>query len=683
MRPLDQMLSPMITNRAHILTQALDKNDIYLIEKIKKQKVDVINQRLSPSEVDLVRPEIVESWIRSYNYGLDLYNYNYGPVLDQSVLKELLRKKELLLTAADPYIHQLETVLAESQCIILLSDEKGAMLRVIEGRREVLEKQNRRFQLVPGSVWNEETVGTCAHGLSMILGTPMQISGPEHYCETYDQIFCSSAPIFDVNNNMAGTLSFVSPSFRQQSAHSLGLVVCMAWAVQKEFQLALNNELLNVTMEAADEAVITFNLSGIIIKANITAKKILGHITKDLVGMHIDSVLGNQPLIKSVMESGKPVIDTVIEIENWNQKLQLRSAQPIKDQYGNKFGCVLTFKKIDRTRKTGSNLNESDARFTFDKIIGSSLQCINSVNIAKHVARLDANILLQGESGTGKEVYAQAIHNESRPGGPFIAINCAAIPTTLIESELFGYEAGAFTGAERQGRPGKIELANGGTLFLDEIGDMPLELQPVLLRVLQEKKVMRVGGSRYQPVDFRLIAATNKNLADLVNNDQFREDLYYRLEVFKIGIPPLRERGADIVQLAKYFIDSVAEKQQIPAPALSNQTILRLLQYGWPGNVRQLENAMLFAVNMASSGIIEPEDLPAAISGLENIKFIPENKPPENLLTIKELEKVTIMQTLIQTGNNVSETANLLGMSRSTLYRKIKDYGLLDDIRVN
>lgn len=288
---------------------------------------------------------------------------------------------------------------------------------------------------------------------------------------------------------------------------------------------------------------------------------------------------------------------------------------------------------------------------------------------------MDFNILIQGESGTGKDVYAQAVHNESRPDGPFVAVNCAAILRTLIESELFGYEGGAFTGAERQGRPGKIELANNGTLFLDEIGDMPLELQPVLLRVLEEKQVMRVGSNRYIPVDFRLITATNKNLLELVENGDFRQDLYYRLKVLEVNIPPLRARGQDILLLAQHFVEKIARQKNNSAPVLSDLAIIYLLKYDWPGNVRQLENAMFYAVTVCKGNIIKPEDLPAEILEKLNIAE-PANSTnnADNKLSMQDVEKVMIINALKQTENNVSEAAKLLKMSRSTLYRKIKLY---------
>ncbi len=226
--------------------------------------------------------------------------------------------------------------------------------------------------------------------------------------------------------------------------------------------------------------------------------------------------------------------------------------------------------------------------------MGESHVFKRTVTLAERFAKSPENILLIGESGTGKELFAQAIHNVYCPQGPFMAVNCAAMPRELIESELFGYEGGSFTGAERAGRPGKIELAHGGTLFLDEIGDMPLELQAVLLRTLEDKQVMRVGGSRYKKVDFRLIAATNKSLLTMVRENQFREDLYFRISVLAIDIPPLRERNDDISLLSNFFVENYCRKMGWNIPEITPLAQSRINSYGWPGNVRQLQNAMIY-----------------------------------------------------------------------------------------
>lgn len=671
---LEHALSPMIRNRS-ILNNPFEPQDIELIRQIKELKLEVINGRIDKGSISLLRPEIVDSWIRSFGYGLNVFDYNYAPALERHALQQRCQEKSALLESSEPFIHQLAAMLADSECIILLSDEKGSMLRVLEGTKKLAD-QNQRFKLVPGSIWNEETVGTCAHAICLIHGIPMQICGPEHYCEKYDDIFCSAAPIFDGNQNLAGTLSIVSPSFLQQNAHSLGLVVSMAWAIQKEFQLVFNRALLNVTMDSANQGVLTINRNGIITQANAIARSfftpLLDH---DLTGMPYKTVLGQLHFIESALTKGKSVFDIEIQLERWNQRINIASIQAIHDAAGQNLGCVLTFNKTDHSRKAASPAAGLKSLYDFGSILGSSSDLLNCVAYSRKFSRLDANILIQGESGSGKELFAHAIHQESRPNGPFVAVNCAAIPGTLIESELFGYEGGSFTGAEKQGRPGKIELAHGGTLFLDEIGDMPLDLQPVLLRVLDEKRIMRIGSSHYQPVDFRLITATNRDLSELVDKDLFRRDLFYRLQALQINIPPLRKRGEDIIMLARHFVQRIAMQQQIPAPELSDAVIIALLNHDWPGNVRQLENAMLYAVNVCSGKLIQPEHLPDKIR--ESISqtgiCADKNLPAENL-PIKQIEKIFIYEALLQSGNNISEAALRLKMSRATLYRKIKEY---------
>lgn len=678
LKVVEDLLSPIAKNRPD--TQPVDKNALSIMEKIRQHKAALVDQRFDVHKADLVRPDVINSWLRSYRHGMDPYLYNYGPVLDKHAFQERVQKTELLLKAADPYICHLEAMLSDA--IILLSDEDGAMLRVIEGN-DSLRRQNERFNLVPGSVWNESTVGTCAHCISLFQGTPMQICGPEHYFEKYEQISCSSAPIFDANYNMAGSLCIVTSSFSNQSAQSLGLVVSMAWAIQNQYQLALNNDLFSLTLDATNDALIVVNKNGVITKANLAAQQMFHHITQNMIGNRLELLFGEQPSIRSVIKSGKPMHDAEIKLDHLSQQVLISSIQPLTDRSGNNFGSIITLKKINREKTAKIRHKARDTRFSFDEIKGSSPQLQKTIEVARKFGILDANLLLQGESGTGKEMFAQAIHNYSRSDGPFVAVNCAAIPADLIESELFGYEGGAFTGAERQGRIGKLELANQGTLFLDEIADMPLQLQPVLLRALEEKQIMRVGGTRYIPVDFRLIAATNKDLNQLTEAGQFRSDLYYRLRALKIDIPALRERVSDIVELAHYFITKITRQQQIPQPILSDLATMCLMSYQWPGNVRELENTMLYAVNVCEDGVIRPQDLPAEITSRPDIAALvnqdsrPDQVHPAPNLSMKEVERVMISQALEQTNYNISEAAVLIGMSRSTLYRKIKDYKLL------
>lgn len=345
--------------------------------------------------------------------------------------------------------------------------------------------------------------------------------------------------------------------------------------------------------------------------------------------------------------------------------------------------------RLCRTQKINALVTSrsgATANFTFADIIGESEAILEAKEKAKRFANSQESILLIGESGTGKELFAQAIHNHYCPNGPFVAVNCAALPRELVESELFGYEGGSFTGADRHGRPGKIELAEGGTLFLDEIGDMPIELQAVLLRVLEDKKVMRIGGRRYKRVDFRVIAATNKNLHKLVREKIFREDLYYRLSVLSITIPPLRERGRDAEILAQYFIERYCKKVGRKVPQVSPAVLKIINEYDWPGNVRQLENAVIYAINTTRSEVIEPRDLPgeiyeACLYKYNSDSLIKNRKRNENenldaFLSLNELEKNAIIKALTKTGGNVPQAADLLGISKSTIYRKLKEYNI-------
>ena len=316
----------------------------------------------------------------------------------------------------------------------------------------------------------------------------------------------------------------------------------------------------------------------------------------------------------------------------------------------------------------------------FDRknIIGNSRPMVRLLETVAQVAPSEATVLITGESGTGKELIAGAIHfNSSRKKGPFVKINCAAVTETLLESELFGHEKGAFTGAHRR-KEGKFKLAHGGTLFLDEVSEMPLSMQVKLLRVLQEKEFTRVGGEEVIKVDVRVIAATNKDLAEEMNNGRFREDLYYRLNVVVLEVPPLRERGDDIPILAKHFLDIFSKKNNKRLKGFTPQAMDRMLRYQWPGNVRELMNAVERAVVLSRSEYIDVKDLPLAIQGLnhdgnsvEVLDSIPGGVP------LEEVEKATIIKTMEETGGNKSEAARRLGITRKTLHKKLRKYGMM------
>ena len=327
--------------------------------------------------------------------------------------------------------------------------------------------------------------------------------------------------------------------------------------------------------------------------------------------------------------------------------------------------------------KVTSVLSRMDARHFFPSIIGESMAMRGLLSLIRKVSPTDSTVLVLGESGTGKELVASSLHeNSERKNNPFIKLNCAAIPAELLESELFGHEKGAFTGAAKF-KPGKFDMANGGTIFLDEIGDMPFELQAKILRVLQEKEFYRVGGSRTIKVDVRIIASTNQNLDKMVQEGRFREDLFYRLNVFTLHLPPLRERKEDIPLLVDYFLQNIPQKVDISSVALQ-----MLVAFTWPGNIRELKNTIESAAVIAENGYIEPAQLSNKITGAFNNGSQTDLKLPVNLPLddrLREIEKGMIIEALRKTGGVQVRATELLGINQRSLWHRIKKHNI--DVR--
>ncbi|MFZ5351975.1 MAG: sigma-54-dependent Fis family transcriptional regulator [Bacillota bacterium] len=340
-------------------------------------------------------------------------------------------------------------------------------------------------------------------------------------------------------------------------------------------------------------------------------------------------------------------------------------------------GFIFTFNRMNEVIKAVNDLAGTDMVVTFDEILGESSGLRDVKEYAAKIAASASTVLIQGESGTGKELFARAVHHASeRRAYPFVAINCTAIPENLMESELFGYEEGAFTGARKGGKLGKFELANKGTIFLDEIGDMPLNLQAKLLRVLQENKIERVGGNSVIPVNVRIIAASNKLLEQKVKEKEFREDLYYRLNVIPLYLPPLRERLEDIEILSYSFLEKYNIKLGRNIKKLDMDVIAVFKSYPWPGNVRELENTIEYSVNMCTNTIIKKADLPRRFKELAFTEFEADNAA---VVPLAELEKIEMIKAVKLFGNNsegIMKAAAALGISRATMYRKLKEYGV-------
>jgi two-component system, NtrC family, response regulator AtoC len=330
---------------------------------------------------------------------------------------------------------------------------------------------------------------------------------------------------------------------------------------------------------------------------------------------------------------------------------------------------------LARLKDEVQRLRRAVAPIGFGTLIGDSTKMTELYAVLAKIAQSIAPVLITGESGTGKELVARAIHDAStRAAGPFIAINCAAMPAQLLESELFGHEKGAFTDA-RTAKPGLFSAANGGTIFLDEIGELPLEVQPKLLRALQEHAVRPVGATTEIPFDARVIAATNRDLESMVEERTFREDLYFRINVLQVDLPPLRSRGGDVLVLARHFLDRIAARAQKRIVGLSPEAAQKLIAYAWPGNVRELENCIERAVALASFDHIAVSDLPEKVRAFRSNQLVLSSDDPSTLVTFDELERRYAARVLESVAGNKAAAARILGIERKTLYRMLERWG--------
>ncbi|MEQ8175633.1 MAG: sigma-54-dependent Fis family transcriptional regulator [Syntrophomonadaceae bacterium] len=645
-------------------------------------------------DTDKVPLAIGESWLRCCTAGVDPYTGGISPLIEGTELEELLAKKENLISITRPFMESLYDFVAGSGFMVFLSDEYGHILEAL-GDEDIYSK-SRVFNLVPGGFWAEQEAGTNGIGTALVMREPVQVSGPEHYCQKIHSWTCSAAPIFDDNDEIIGALQMSGPS-EESHTHTLGMVVAAVKAIEEQLhvqhknrELILVNSRLNNIFHTMSDGVIIFNPDGTIDQVNPAAERNLGKSKNTIQGIPIEDVFQNVPKIKELLHSGQSFanIEVLAELGKANMHC-LISGEPIRNHQGDFMGGVIIINPINKIKKLVNRFSGAEARFEFRNIIGSGPELQEAIRIASLAAESDSNVLLEGESGTGKEVFAQAIHNRSqRRDGPFVALNCAAIPRELMGSELFGYVEGAFTGAYRGGRPGKFELASGGTLFLDEIGDMTQGKQGSLLRAIQEKKIVRIGGDKVIPVDVRIICATNKNLRAAVDKGNFREDLYYRLNVITIKLPPLRDRREDIPQLFEYFLEEISRRLNIHIDQYEPDIIPALKQYSWPGNTRELQNVVERMLCVTQDNTLSVRDLPAEIlTGSSGSPADEEQESDDNTVSIgrqreRRKERLAasecqeIIDLLERHGGNISTVARQMGVSRNTIYRKIRQYNI-------
>ncbi len=632
---------------------------------------------------------IKKSHQRSEEYGINKNQVFPGKILKGKEVSSNLLLNEYLLRIANPFIDILYKIVADSGFFILLTDDEGCIINSV-GDPEIIT-ESEKLNMVVGAYMAEKSIGTNAMGTAISEDQSIQVTASEHFLSAYHRWTCSAAPIHDDEGKIIGTLNLTGESHLVHT-HTLGLVIAAVKAIENQIkeektQHKLNEALLHMKsiIEAVPSGILALDIDGRIKTLNNLASSMLNLEKEKCMDISIDKYIIEWRDIIERFKNGETYIDMETTLSlNDNKKSYNLNVYPIMDNSDSIIGIVLALKGIQKIFNLVNKYAGMNALYSFDDIIGNSTKFIQVIKYAENVSNSPSTVLLLGESGTGKELIAQSIHNASyRRNSVFIAVNCGALPKNLIESELFGYEEGAFTGSKKGGHVGKFELANGGTILLDEIGEMPLDLQVALLRVLQEGYVTRIGGNKNIHVDIRVIAATKKNLFEEVKKGTFREDLFYRLSVIPIVIPPLRERGDDRISLFNHFLKTKAQKLEKPIPTISQDIINNVNDYNWPGNVRELENFVENIVNFNGKSSFNITNPNTDVEYFQNQDSCLQEKQTNCIdnedifyMTLEENEKQTIKTCLKHFDGNITKASNKLGISRTTLYSKMKRHNL-------
>lgn len=625
---------------------------------------------------DKVRPIIARAWIRCRKHGLDPWSSDFQKH-SSTLLKEKKAQNAELLSVAAPIMQYAYTLL---DCNVSICDAEGFLFE--------LYTHIKNYPRSLGSYIKESINGNGAITLTLEEKVPARTDAYEHYRVISHSYSSVCAPLNDSNGKFVGAITGVSP-FGPLIDTALPLIIAAAKLIEylmanksKRLKGIENNPYFMEMIDCSPDAVFILDSTGKILTANNVSEQLLGIKLNTLINTPFEKYLtdcsdilsrvGTGPKEKSqyndCMFQGLP--------ENLQEKVKrCRIAKNMIRLANGDIHTLLVF-SYDHTsqRQVLNNKNLSSNRVNagpflpeIKEFIGQSPAWAKINEMIHKTAPYPSNVLLQGESGTGKEVVARAIHRLSKRKGSFVAINCGAIPRELLYSELFGYEGGAFTGAKANGSIGKFEHAHEGTLFLDEISEMPLDMQVALLRFLQERTVTRINSNKAKEVDVRIITATNKDMLELVRQGMFRLDLYYRLNVIEIKLPPLRERKSDIPLLANHFVAELSKQFNVVPRPVSEDVIHILSQYDWPGNVRELKNVMEKALVLSEGMEISPEDLPVHILHYQN-----EASQYEEQNDSEHSERDRIIRYLEQYDGNILKTAKALNMARNTLYRKIE-----------
>ncbi|MCD8140012.1 MAG: sigma 54-interacting transcriptional regulator [Planctomycetaceae bacterium] len=640
-----------------------------------------------------VRPLIAESWLRSRGYGVDCHNAS-PQILSPRELQERLDDNREFLDFSSSTLQKINLLARDGDHLLSLHDREGYLLEYVVRHPDHKRRPNSKYVL--GAKWDEASVGTNGVGIVLATNLPVQVVGAEHYCADQHAVTCSAAPIHDRAGTILGVLN-MSGSYAMSDTRILGLIEAGAFAIESQLALSHSQGVISNTLEAISECLIILDEQLRIVTASRYASTLFGIQREALKERRIEEFFRPSDFKEKVFIGKKPFsyLESTFRIDGRTMSFNV-SVTPILSRR-KVTGVILLLRESRIINRMANIVAGNSARYNFSDIVTRDSKMLGIIGTMKEIAPTDCTVLLEGESGTGKELFAHSIHTHSeRRNGPFVTINCASLPRGLVESELFGYEKGAFTGALGQGNPGKFELADGGTIFLDEVGELPQEIQAKLLRVLDTHRVSRIGGKTEKTLDVRVIAATNRDLQKEVAESHFRRDLYYRINVLKFTIPPLRERVADVSLLAESFLENLnrhaAGNQGSARHKRFSAAFLQCLQRAsWPGNVRELQNTVVRAFYAsADREELTPGDLPENFSCSEDSRedvssdcdavasdtSLRHPEPP----SLQEMEKAMILAAVKSRAGDVVRAGQSLGMSKATIYRKIKKHAI--DIRL-
>ncbi|PIE35900.1 hypothetical protein CSA56_02330 [candidate division KSB3 bacterium] len=623
-----------------------------------------------PSHVD---EPIFKSWLRSKALDVNPYCGKSQIILSPSELQETLNKNQGLVQTAKSYMHKIYDAVKGMKHLLYLTDVEGNILYLVGGAPQT-QRFEQHFNFKVGASWSEQAVGTTAVAVALHESTTIPYMSSAKYCYNLKVTSCAAIPLRNSEEEVVGILGIAAHS-KQLSQQIFWMLVSAQMGIENQFRLQRYEDTIQVisqqyqsVFDSVSDVIVCVDNLGRISDINAKAEEILNTNVRKIRGKYVGDVLDFSPLLLRNGGIGNTRPKGFL-YDTRRRMYPLRKQIHRTNSAGESDGQVYVFDGQHTSSARRPLKAKPPSYFCFDDIIGQSPVFLDVKEQAITAAGSCANVLLTGESGTGKEMFAQAIHAASdRTEHPFVAINCGAIPKELIESEFFGYERGAFTGADKKGKAGKFEQANGGTLFLDEIGEMPHDLQIRLLRVLQNRRVIRIGGTRPIDVDVRIIAATNKDILHEVTMKTFRSDLFWRLNVIDLRLPSLLERRDDIQRLVEFFL-----RKHAPSPGKDyrvDESVWALfMHYPWPGNVRELENTVERALIFARDATISIEALPHHIKHFHHA-----GTGLQSHQSLEETEKCHIEEVLHESHYNISQTARVLGVARNTLYKKISKY---------